>query len=140
MPLESSKPFSRIGIVGVGQVGGAAAYALILGSVASELLLVDVKIELRDAQIRDLTDVAYSRNSSTRVRAATLHEAGQCDVVVITAGSKHHLGTLIPCEKASYVLCGKHQAHIFVSRWNQHRHYLQEHLDCPEYSPRNEAV
>ncbi|KAK4238365.1 lactate/ malate dehydrogenase [Achaetomium macrosporum] len=79
---------SRIAIVGVGQVGAATAYALILGSVASELLLVDVKIELRDAQARDLSDVACSIHSSTRVRAGTHREAGQCDVVVITAGSR----------------------------------------------------
>ncbi|KAH8902823.1 lactate dehydrogenase [Coniochaeta sp. PMI_546] len=92
MSSETTKPVSRIAIVGVGQVGGAAAYALVLGSIANELLLVDIKIDLRDAQIRDLSDVAYSSNSNTRVRAATYHEAGQCDIIVITAGSKHYLG------------------------------------------------
>lgn len=88
MSSANIKPNSRIAIVGVGQVGGAAAYALILGSVASELLLVDVKVSLRDSQVLDLSDVAYSSNSRTRVRAATFQEAGQCDIVVITAGSK----------------------------------------------------
>jgi len=92
MPPGNTKPFSRIAIVGVGQVGAAAAYALILGSVASELLLVDVKVDLRDAQVHDLSDVAYAIDRGTRVRAATHHEAGQCDVVVITAGSKYSLG------------------------------------------------
>ncbi|RDW93839.1 lactate/malate dehydrogenase family protein [Aspergillus mulundensis] len=85
-------PVSRIAIVGVGQVGGAVAYALILGSVASELLLVDVKADLRDCQVRDLSDVVYSHNSSTRVRSATYDEAGQCDIVVVTAGSKYSPG------------------------------------------------
>ncbi|KAK1244131.1 hypothetical protein MKX08_002269, partial [Trichoderma sp. CBMAI-0020] len=42
---------SRIAIIGVGQVGAAAAYALILGSVATELLLVDTNISLRDGYI-----------------------------------------------------------------------------------------
>ncbi|KAK3943423.1 hypothetical protein QBC46DRAFT_377778 [Diplogelasinospora grovesii] len=92
MSSGTTTPVSRIAIVGVGQVGGAAAYALVLSSTASELLLVDIKIDLRDAQVRDLSDVAYSSNSSTRVRAATYHEAGQCDIVVITAGSKRTLG------------------------------------------------
>jgi L-lactate dehydrogenase len=86
------KQISRIAIVGVGQVGAAAAYALILGSVASELLLVDVKVDLRDGQVGDLSDVAYSINSGTRVRAATYQEASQCDIVVITAGSKYYYG------------------------------------------------
>jgi len=85
---------SRIAIVGVGQVGGAAAYALILGSVASELLLVDIDVNLRDGQVRDLSDVAYSINSATRVRAVDYHEAGQADIIVITAGSRWSLGIL----------------------------------------------
>lgn len=93
MSPGNTKQFFQIAIVGVGQVGGAAAYALILGSVASELLLVDVKVDLRDGQVRDLSDVAYGVNSGTRVRAATHHEAGQCDIVVITAGSRWCIGT-----------------------------------------------
>lgn len=89
---ETSKQISRIAIVGVGQVGGAAAFALVFASVASELLLVDIDVGLRDGQVRDLSDVAYTCNSNTRVRAATHHEAGQCDIVVITAGSKYTIG------------------------------------------------
>jgi L-lactate dehydrogenase len=65
---------------------------LILSSVATELVLVDVKVDLRDNQVRDLSDVTYSRNSATSVRAGTHQEAGQCDIVVITAGSKYSLG------------------------------------------------
>jgi L-lactate dehydrogenase len=94
MPTGNTKSNSRIAIVGVGQVGAAAAYALILGSIASELLLVDVKVDLRDGQVRDLSDVTYGIEVGTRVRAATHHEAGQCDIVVITAGSRFSRGTL----------------------------------------------
>ncbi|CAF3520834.1 unnamed protein product [Fusarium graminearum] len=83
---------SRVAIVGVGEVGGAVAYNLTLNSMASELLLVDLDPSARNAQIEDLSDVTYSTNSSTRVRSATYHEAAQCDLVVITAASKHMLG------------------------------------------------
>lgn len=92
MSTVGGKPLSRIAIIGVGEVGGAAAFALIISSIARELLLVDINTTLRDGQVRDLSDVAYSSNSVTRVRAATHHEAGQCDIVVITAGSKSVLG------------------------------------------------
>ncbi|EAQ85627.1 hypothetical protein CHGG_06880 [Chaetomium globosum CBS 148.51] len=92
MAPQDTKSTSRIAIVGVGQVGGSVAYALILGSATYELLLVDVKVDLRDAQVRDLSDVAYAAGGTVRVRAATHHEAGQCDIVVITAGSKYSLG------------------------------------------------
>ncbi|KAF5253889.1 hypothetical protein FANTH_1214 [Fusarium anthophilum] len=83
---------SRVAIVGVGEVGGAVAYNLTLNSMASELLLVDLDLSVRNAQLEDLSDVTYSTNSSTRVRPATYHEAAQCDLVVITAASKHMLG------------------------------------------------
>ncbi|OAP58026.1 L-lactate dehydrogenase [Fonsecaea erecta] len=79
---------ARIAIVGAGEVGAATAFALLRGSLYSELLLVDVKPEKRDGQVRDLSDACGAEDSTTRVRAGTLREAGECDVVVITAGSK----------------------------------------------------
>lgn len=86
------KPISRIAIIGVGQVGAAAAYAIILHSLASELLLVDIKTQLRNGQVNDLSDVSYSCNSKTSVRAATHQEARDSDIVVITAGSNYSIG------------------------------------------------
>ncbi|KAJ3454200.1 hypothetical protein MRS44_018094 [Fusarium solani] len=82
----------QISIVGVGQVGGAAAYALILSSLAGELLLVDTDIERRNGQVQDLRDVAYSCNNGTHVRAASHREAAKADMVVVAAGSKHTIG------------------------------------------------
>lgn len=91
--MESPPWGSRVAIIGVGQVGVAAAYALMLESVADELLLVDVKPDLRDAQVHDLSDVAFHKsNNRTRVRAATHREAGQADIVVVTVGSKSPMG------------------------------------------------
>lgn len=83
---------SRIAIIGVGQVGTAAAYSIILASLATELLIVDVNKDLRDSQVFDLCDVSYCSNSQTTVRAATHQEARESDIVVITAGSKYNRG------------------------------------------------
>lgn len=96
MPYKSNRLTSRIAIVGVGDVGAATAYALILGSTAGELLLVDVKENLRDGQVLDLSDAAHRGNTSTHVRAGTYQEAGQCDIVVVTAGAKQKKGTPSP--------------------------------------------
>ncbi|EXL39447.1 L-lactate dehydrogenase [Fusarium oxysporum f. sp. radicis-lycopersici 26381] len=90
--LHTMGSASRVAILGVCEVGGAVAYNLALNSIASELLLVDLDLNLRNAQIEDLSDVIYSTNSSTRVRPATYREAAQSDLVVITAASKHTLG------------------------------------------------
>ncbi|KAL4813120.1 lactate dehydrogenase/glycoside hydrolase [Aspergillus spinulosporus] len=43
-------------------------------------------------KVRDLTDVAYANGSRTRVRAGGYREASQCDIAVITAGSKFSYG------------------------------------------------
>lgn len=83
---------TRIAIVGVGRVGAATAFALLLNSIPSELLLVDINKDLRDAQVRDLSDAALGCSSSTRVRSATHQEAGQCDIAIITAGSRYTIG------------------------------------------------
>jgi len=91
--IEPERPARSIAIIAVGQGGSAAAYSLILGSVASDLFLVDNRSEWRDGQVRDLSDVAYAIGSRTRVRAATHQEARQCDIIVITAGSKYFYGT-----------------------------------------------
>jgi L-lactate dehydrogenase len=89
------RQISRVAIIGVGQVGAAVGYTLILGFVVDEILLVDIRAEWRDGQVRDLTDVAYAHGSRTRVHAADYHEASQCDIVVITAGSKFSYGTYV---------------------------------------------
>lgn len=84
---------SRIAVLGAGEVGSTIAYSLILNPVASEVLLVDPKEDVRDAQVRDLSDASYLGDSVTHVRAGTHKEAGQCDVIVITAGAKQKKGT-----------------------------------------------
>jgi len=99
-----STPFSRIAIIGVGQVGSAAAYSIIIHSIADELLLVDTKTVLRDGQVLDLTDVSYSCNSKTKVRPATYQEARESDIVVITAGSKYSRGMRPDCRLTSNVI------------------------------------
>jgi L-lactate dehydrogenase len=53
---------------------------------------VDPKTELRDAQVQDLSDATYHGNTSTRVRAAEHAEAGQCDIIVVTAGAAQKKG------------------------------------------------
>jgi len=77
---------SRIAIIGAGSVGSTCAYALLLRPIASNILLVDTdNIRLR-AQVQDLSDAAFLSN--TKIRSSTPAEAGQCNIIVITAGAK----------------------------------------------------
>ena len=89
---EKTALTSNIAIVGAGEVGSTTAYSLILNPIVADVLLVDPKTEVRDAQVQDLSDATYHGNTSTRVRAGNHKEAGQCDIVVITAGAAQKKG------------------------------------------------
>jgi L-lactate dehydrogenase len=104
--MSQKSTTSRIAILGSGEVGSTIAYSLILNPVAGEILLVDPKEEVRDAQVQDLSDATFHGDTSTLVRAGTHKEAGQCDIVVITAGAAQKKGklTLSLCHKSDYVL------------------------------------
>jgi len=80
----------RVAIIGAGSVGSTCAYALLLRRITSEVLLVDIDERLLIAQVQDLADAAFLSN--TKIRAASFSEAGQCDIVVITAGAKQREG------------------------------------------------
>lgn len=90
---QDPKLTSQIAILGAGDVGATIAYSLIMDPVAGDILIVDPKEEVRDAQVQDLSDATFHGNTTTRIRSGTHKEAGQCDVVVITAGAKQKKGT-----------------------------------------------
>ncbi|CAG8608345.1 16940_t:CDS:2 [Dentiscutata heterogama] len=81
---------SRVSIIGAGSVGASIAFALHLQKISSEILLVDINPEAVEGQVLDLSDANFT--SSTQVRSGTFQEAGQCDIVVITAGAKQKSG------------------------------------------------
>ncbi|EMD58826.1 hypothetical protein GGP41_000653 [Bipolaris sorokiniana] len=89
---QDPKLTSQIAILGAGDVGATIAYSLIMDPVAGDILIVDPKEEVRDAQVQDLSDATFHGNTTTRIRSGTHKEAGQCDVVVITAGAKQKKG------------------------------------------------
>ncbi len=46
----------KIGVVGAGQVGATAAYAMMMRGVGSEIVLVDLNTDLAAAQARDILE------------------------------------------------------------------------------------
>jgi L-lactate dehydrogenase len=86
--MDQPKLKITIAILGCGDVGATLAYTLILQSVCSEVMLVDPKKELLKGQVHDLSDATYRGESGTKIHAGTHAEAGQADIIVITAGAK----------------------------------------------------
>lgn len=75
----------KIGIVGAGMVGSAAAYACIMRGVGSEIVLVDRNRDLARAQADDIlhaTPFAYPVD----IYAGDYQELNGAEIVIITAG------------------------------------------------------
>ena len=79
---------TRVGIVGVGNVGATVAYSLAMKGNCHEIILRDNKIERAKGMALDMAQASQAARMHTVITVA--EEASQlkdCDVVVITAGS-----------------------------------------------------
>lgn len=80
-----------VGIVGVGSVGTAAAYATFLRRAASEILLVDLEHARAEGVAMDVMH-GQALVGRTDVRAATFAELAASQIIVITAGRNQRPG------------------------------------------------
>ena len=81
----------KIGIVGAGQVGATAAYAMTMRGVGSEIVLVDRNVDLAVAQAHDILD-ATPWSYPVRVRAGETADLGGAGIVVLAAGASQKPG------------------------------------------------
>jgi L-lactate dehydrogenase len=81
----------KIGVVGAGNVGATAAYAMTMLGVGSEIVLVDRNADLAVAQAHDILD-ATPFCHPVRVRAGETAEVDGAGVVVLTAGANQKPG------------------------------------------------
>ena len=80
---------SRIVIVGAGNVGATTAYALMLRGLFSEIVLIDHNVERAEAEATDIAD-ANAIARPARVWAGDYTDAGDADILVLTAGAATH--------------------------------------------------
>ena len=97
---------------------------------------MDPKTELRDAQVQDLSDATYHGNTSTRVRAAEHAEAGQCDIIIVTAGAAQKKGEIFPVD----LLEGSLLITDFPSRRIPHRPHRPQSSHSIQRDRRHEAL
>ena len=81
---------NQIAVIGAGSVGAAVSYALMMRRIAAEILLVDIDVKRAEGEVADLADGGFVSNC--QVRTGTPQEAGQADIIVITAGAKQREG------------------------------------------------
>lgn len=84
-----------IAIIGAGSVGTTTAYALLLRTIPAKIVMVDVNASKCDGEVKDLKDsVAISKTSA--IVSGSLQEAGQADIIIITAGVPQKPGQTRP--------------------------------------------
>ncbi|KAJ1645490.1 hypothetical protein J3B02_003965 [Coemansia erecta] len=80
-------PHHRVSVIGGGgNVGAATAFALIAKGVPAEVLVVDVADEAAQGQALDISDASFMMPGTCR--KGSFQEAGQSDVIIITAGAR----------------------------------------------------
>ncbi len=80
-----------VGVVGLGNVGRAAAYAMYLQEVCEELVLVDLDPELAHGEALDLMH-GQGLTGRMSVRSGQIKDLTECQVIVLTAGSPQRPG------------------------------------------------
>lgn len=81
----------KVGIVGAGSVGSAAAFALIMRGVARKVVLIDANEKRAVAEAMDIahaTPFAYAN----KIKAGTYEDLKGAEVVIVTAGANQKPG------------------------------------------------
>lgn len=84
---------NKVMIVGTGNVGASVGYCLINQRTAvSELVLTDINMEDAEGEAMDLRDTLAVSPSFMKISAGTYKDAGDCDIIIITAGAPQKPG------------------------------------------------
>ena len=78
---------NKVMIVGTGNVGMSYGYALVHQRTnVNELILVDINTEDAEGEAIDLRDTLAVSPAYLKIRSGSYADAGDCDLIVITAG------------------------------------------------------
>lgn len=81
----------KISIIGVGFVGSAIAYRLSHNDSVSEINLIDIDTKKAEGEAMDIQDTLYVESSKCIVSAGGYDNAGDSDLIVITAGVNDYI-------------------------------------------------
>ena len=81
----------KVGIIGVGAVGSATAFALVMRGVADEVVLIDSNQKKAEAEALDISH-ATTFAFASKVYAGNYTDLQNAQVVIITAGANQKPG------------------------------------------------
>jgi len=81
----------KIGIIGAGAVGSAAAFSLVMTGVAHKVILIDAN---QQKALAEATDIAHAAPfaSAAKIKAGTYADLKDCGIVIVTAGANQKPG------------------------------------------------
>lgn len=86
MLAQEKKSYGKkVAIIGVGYVGAGIAYALMLKDIASEIVLIDSKADVANAEMLDIRH-GISNMGRAKVYCGDYSDISDCDLIVVTAG------------------------------------------------------
>lgn len=78
---------SKIAIVGMGRVGGAAAYNIGIKGMVDTILAIDHNQQLAEMQVKDLAEAFIIEESRTSIEYNNYENLADVDVMIVTAGA-----------------------------------------------------
>jgi L-lactate dehydrogenase len=81
----------KIGIIGAGVIGSAAANAIVLRGISDEVVLVDINQAKSEAQAADVRDAALTKRP-TRVTHGSTNDLKDASLIVLTPGLRQKSG------------------------------------------------
>lgn len=81
----------KVGIVGVGGVGSATAFALVMRGIARKVILIDMNKERACAEAADIAHAAPFADAS-KVKAGDYSDLKGAEIVIVTAGANQKPG------------------------------------------------
>ena len=82
---------SKISIIGAGYVGAAAAYALAVKGLASEIVLIDMNADKAEGEARDIAH-GLSFMGEMFIHSGGYEEVRDSDIIIVTAGANRKPG------------------------------------------------
>jgi len=81
----------KVGIVGAGSVGSAAAFSLMMTGVAHKVVLIDTNEKKAQAEAMDIAHAAPFGNAG-KIKSGTYEDLKGCGIVIVTAGANQKPG------------------------------------------------
>jgi len=105
---DTTKPTSKIAIVGAGSVGATVAYACLIRGVGKQIAVFDVNRAKVDAEVLDLNHGLQFVPMASVEGSDDVGVCADADIVVITAGAKQKQGqTRMDLASANAEICRK---------------------------------